>query len=122
NEHYRQAFQERVESGGIGECIVSGKFGPIAPTHEKIKGTSSLGGQPAGVSMMSFDKPAFRSYGWEQNANSPVSPERAMAYVLALNNLLRSDKGHRRDIAGVGFVYWTREPEEFDPMAIMDQA
>jgi CRISPR-associated protein Csd1 len=121
NEHYRKAFEQRMDAGGIGECIVSGRLGPIAPTHEKIKGLSSLGGQPAGVSLMSFDKPAFRSYGWEQNANSPVSPDRAMAYVLALNDLLRSEK-HRRDIAGTGFIYWTRKRVQFDPMEIVEQA
>jgi CRISPR-associated protein Csd1 len=54
NEHYRKAFQERVESGGTGECIVSGRIGPIAPTHEKIKGTSGLGG-PAHVNV--FETP-----------------------------------------------------------------
>jgi len=122
NDHYRRAFGERVAAGGTGECMISGRVGPIAPTHEKIKGTSSLGGQAAGVSLMSFDKPAFRSYGWEQNLNSPVSPDRAMAYVLALNDLLRIDKGHRRDIAGTGFIYWTRKPEQFDPMSIAEQA
>jgi CRISPR-associated protein Csd1 len=81
-----------------------------------------LGGQAAGVSLMSFDKEAFRSYGWEQNANSPVAPDRAMAYVLALNHLLRRDNGHRRDVAGGAFVFWTREPSEIDPMSILDQA
>jgi CRISPR-associated protein Csd1 len=104
-----------------GECLISGRLGPLAPTHEKIKGLSSLGGQAAGVSLMSFDKEAFRSYGWEQNANSPVAPGRAMAYVLALNDLLRRDRGHRRDIAGVGFVFWTKEKTDFDPMLTVDQ-
>jgi len=121
NEHYRKAFQHRVEAGGIGECIISGIVGPIAPTHEKIKGMSSLGGQPAGVSLMSFDKPAFRSYGWEQNANSPVSPGRSMAYVMALNDLLRSDKGRRRDVAGTGFIYWTRKRTDFNLMRLLEQ-
>ena len=120
-EHYKQAFSERVESGGMGECLISGMFGPIAPTHEKIKGVSSLGGQSSGVSLMSFDKEAFRSYGWEQNQNSPVSPGRAMAYVLALNHLLRSDKGHRRDVAGVGFIFWLKNPENFDPFLLLDK-
>lgn len=121
-EHYRKAFQERVaDKGGFGECLISGTFGPIAPTHEKIKGISSLGGQAAGVSLMSFDKEAFRSYGWKQNENSPVSPESAMAYVLALNDLLRAGKGHRRDIAGVGFIYWLKNPAEFDLFETLDQ-
>jgi CRISPR-associated protein Csd1 len=121
NNHYRRAFQTRVDAGGVGECLISGRVGPIAPTHEKVKGTSSLGGQASGVSLMSFDKQAFRSYGWEQNANSPVAPDRAMAYVLALNDLLRTDNGKRRDIAGTGYIYWTKKPERVDLIAILDQ-
>lgn len=120
-EHYNQAFSERVESGGTGECLISGVFGPIAPTHEKIKGVSSLGGQASGVSLMSFDKEAFRSYGWEQNQNSPVSPGRAMAYVLALNHLLRSGNGHRTDKAGVAFIFWLKNPEDFDLSSLLDK-
>ncbi len=121
-DHYAGKYSERVDAGGTGECLISGKIGPIAPTHEKIKGTASLGGQASGVSLMSFDKEAFRSYGWEQNQNGPVSPDRAMAYVLALNDLLKVDRGRRKDIAGIGFVYWLRRPEEFDPFKILEQA
>ncbi|MBV9295259.1 MAG: type I-C CRISPR-associated protein Cas8c/Csd1 [Acidobacteriaceae bacterium] len=119
--HYREAAGEQVAKRGDAECLISGRVGPIARTHEKIKGLKKLGGQSAGVSLMSFDKDAFCSYGWEQNANSPVSPDRAMAYVLALNDLLRIDKGHRRDIAGVGFIFWTKERSDFDPMSNVDQ-
>jgi len=119
--HYDSASGMRIAKAGSGQCLISGRIGPIAPTHEKIKGLG-LGGQAAGVSLMSFDKEAFQSYGWEQNANSPVAPNRALAYVLALNYLLRRDNGHRRDVAGVAFVFWTREASEFDPMATIDQA
>jgi len=119
--HYAAASGSRTAKSGPGQCLISGRIGPIAPTHEKIKGLG-LGGQAAGVSLMSFDKEAFQSYGWEQNANSPVAPDRAMAYVLALNHLLRRDNGHRRDVAGVAFVFWTREASGFDPMAVVDQA
>jgi CRISPR-associated protein Csd1 len=118
--HYRTSSSGRIAKGGDVECLISGRIGPIAPTHEKIKGLASLGGQSSGVSLMSFDKEAFRSYGWEQNANSPVSPDRAMAYVLALNDLLRRDRGQRRDISGVGFLFWTKKQEEFDPMSTLD--
>ncbi len=58
---------------GVAECLISGRTGPVAPTHEKIKGLANLGGQSTGVSLMSFDKEAFRSYGWDQCDNSPVS-------------------------------------------------
>lgn len=119
--HYQAAFAERME-GSEGECMISGKFGPIAPTHEKIKGVSSLGGQAAGVALMSFDKEAFRSYGWEQNRNSPVSPDRALAYVLAFNDLLKQDKGRRKDIAGIGFLYWLKNSSDLDALDLMDRA
>ena len=119
--HYVKAAGGRVAQGGAAECLISGRVGPIARTHDKIKGLSSLGGQAAGVSLMSFDKESFRSYGWEQNANSPVAPDRAMAYILALNDLLRPGSRHRRDFAGVGFIFWTKERTDFDPMSNLDQ-
>lgn len=106
--HYAAAFGERSQKGGEGMCLISGLVGPVAATHDKIKGLGNVGGQAAGVSLMSFDKPAFRSYGWEQNANSPVFPSRAAAYVLALNDLLKSGSVQRRDHAGVAFVFWTK--------------
>ena len=119
--HYRTEFDGRME-GIDGECMISGKFGPIAPTHEKIKGVSSLGGQAAGVALMSFDKEAFRSYGWEQNRNSPVSPDRALAYVLALNDLLKVDNTRRRDRGGIGFLYWLRNPADIYVLDVLEVA
>lgn len=121
-EHYQKANAARNEKGGEGMCLISGKTGPIAPTHEKIKGMASLGGQSAGVALMSFDKDAFCSYGWERNANSPVSPERAAAYVLALNDLLKQGKASRIDRCGVGFLFWTKEPVEKTPVSILEDA
>jgi CRISPR-associated protein Csd1 len=117
----RSKAANRVVEGKEAECLISGNIGPIARTHDKIKGLAGLGGQAAGVSLMSFDKEAFRSYRWDQNENSPVSPDRATAYVAALNDLLRFEKGHRKDIAGVGFIFWTKERTEFNPMAEIDQ-
>ena len=110
-DHFSKAFAVRNDKGGLGMCLISGRYGPIAPTHEMIKGLSSLGGQPSGVALMSFDKAAFRSYGWEKNANSPVSPGRAQAYVLALNDLIRSGSNPSRvDQNGVGYLFWTKLP------------
>jgi CRISPR-associated protein Csd1 len=128
--HYERERAEDIGSN-VGECLVSGVTGPIAPTHQPIKGLANLGGQPSGVALMSFGKPAFRSYGWEQNANSPVSDNRALAYVLALNDLLRQSgsasrvpgsegKKRRNDKAGIGFVFWTREPSHHDIFNALD--
>lgn len=131
--HYKSAFQQRVEKGGEGVCLVDGEAGPIAPTNDKIKGASSLGGQASGVSLMSFDKAAFRSYGWEQNANSPVCPEHAAAYVLALNDLMRpgahrhglsSDRVVRTrfDAGSAAFLFWTRTPSDDDVARLFQEA
>jgi CRISPR-associated protein Csd1 len=119
-QHYQIEYSKRLGEN-VGECMISGKFGPIAPTHEKIKGVSSLGGR-AEVGLMSFDKPAFCSYGWDKNQNSPVSPDRALAYVLAFNDLLKQDRGRRKDIAGIGFLYWLKNPADLNVIDVMDVA
>jgi CRISPR-associated protein Csd1 len=120
--HFEQRSETRNASGGTAMCMISGKIGPVAPTHEKVKGAASLGGQAAGVLLMSFDKESFRSYGWDKNENSPVSPERARAYVLALNDLMGGFQKSRIDHGGVGFLYWTREPGADDPISILENA
>lgn len=130
---YNLLRKESNETAGEGFCLISGKFGQISRTHDKIKGAARLGGQPAGVSLMSFDKDAFKSYGWDQNQNSPVNPDRAMAYVLALNDLLIPGlhrQGYSRDmlirtrtdIAGVGFLYWTKELCDEDIFALAENS
>ena len=58
HEWWRKAYEAdaiRRLSTEVAECLISGVIGPIPPTHLKIKHTSSIGGQPAGVSLMSFD-------------------------------------------------------------------
>jgi CRISPR-associated protein Csd1 len=119
--HYEAASEERASSE-TAECLISGVVGPIPPTHPKIKHTAALGGQPAGVSLMSFDKGAFRSYGWEQNANSPVSADRAMAYVLALNALLKPGSANRKDFGDVAFLFWLRKHSPLNPAELLDEA
>jgi CRISPR-associated protein Csd1 len=120
--HYDAATQERA-STETAECLISGIVGPIPSTHPKIKHTAALGGQPSGVSLMSFDKGAFRSYGWEQNANSPVSADRAMAYVLALNALLKPGSPNRRDFGDVAFLFWLRKDSPLlNPAEMLEEA
>lgn len=120
--HYNKSAGARTADGPQRECMISGRLGPVEPTHPKIKHAASIGGQPSGVSLMSFDKDAFRSYGWDQCANSPVSTDRAMAYVLALNHLLTPGGAHRRDFDGVAFIFWTRDQEQFDLFSLLTQA
>ncbi|WP_027184228.1 type I-C CRISPR-associated protein Cas8c/Csd1 [Desulfovibrio inopinatus] len=129
--YYDEAFTKRHEEGGTGMCLVTGDVTSLATTHEKIKGTSSLGGQSAGVSLMAFDKAAFQSYGWKQNANSPVGIQTASAYVTGINDLLRPGKHcrgrsegrmlpTRSDYEGMAFLYWTKAPEDMSMFGMVD--
>jgi len=45
-----------------------------------------------------------------------------MIYVLAFNDLLKQDKGRRKDIAGIGFLYWLRNQSDLDALDLMDRA
>lgn len=121
-EHYYRQLRLRNKAGGTGMCLISGQWGPIAPTHDKIKGATSLGGQGSGVLLMSANKPAFKSYGWEDTANSPVSPDRAQAYVMALNHLMGARGTHRVDHGDTAFLFWLRKPSEWNPMTLLDEA
>lgn len=86
-----------------GQCLVTGSSAPIAATHPLIKGVKDA--QPTGAALVSFNAPAFCSYGHEQNFNAPVSERAAFAYTAALNALL-ADRSHCRVIGDTTIVCW----------------
>ena len=85
-------------------CLVTGAKAPIARLHAKIKGVA--GAQSSGASVVSFNLPAFASYGMQQGANAPVSERAAFAYSSALNVLLSPDSRRRIRIADATTVFW----------------
>ena len=93
-----------LEQGAKGLCLVTGGRAAIARLHPSVKGVA--GAQPAGASMVSFDKDAFKSFGKEQGANAPVSERAAFAYTAALNTLLERDSGRRIRIGDATTVFW----------------
>jgi len=86
-----------------GQCLVTGIPAPIAAIHPMIKGIK--GAQSTGAALVSFNAPAFCSYGHEQNFNAPVSERAAFAYTTALNTLL-ADHNHCRVIGDTTIVCW----------------
>lgn len=98
------ASDEAVEM----RCLVTGEEAPIARLHPKIKGV--VGAQSSGASLVSFNAPAFESYGREdaQGLNAPVSEYAAFAYATALNYLL-SDPMHHVRIGDTTVVFWATE-------------
>lgn len=90
-----------------GQCLITGEENQkIALLHPKIKGV--LGAQTAGANLVSFNAPAFCSYGGdgEQGKNAPVSERAALAYGSALNALL-ADRSHSQIIGDTTIVYWS---------------
>ncbi len=94
-----------------GQCLVTGKADqPIAILHPVIKGVQ--GAQSSGASLVSFNAPAFESYGRDksQGLNAPVSEYAAFAYGTALNYLL-ADREHREQIGDMAVVFWAETAE-----------
>lgn len=102
----RRAGKNNEEYEGI--CLVTGMRGAIARTHPAVKGVT--GAQSSGASLVSFNCPAFESYGKEQSFNAPVSTQAADRYVCALNFLLNREHRQTVRIADTSMVFWADAP------------
>jgi len=98
-------------------CLLTGELIEPCATHPKI-GLTDVGGQSTGSVLISFDKPAFASYGLEQSANAAVSEQSAYAYCGALDQLIE-ETGKR--LAGAKVVHWFKEhiDPENDPLEFL---
>ena len=104
----RQAWEEHyhAEKGGPqGICLVTGERGPVENVHPAIKNVA--GAQSSGAALVSFNAPAFCSYGKEQNLNAPTGRFAAFAYTAALNHLL-ADREHVFRIGDTTVVCWAK--------------
>ncbi len=116
NGHYAQeteeltklwaSYRERKTDGPTGICLVTGQKTEIARIHGNIKGVP--GAQSSGASLVSFNAPAFESYGKEQSFNAPVGTYAVYAYMTALNHLL-ADKEHVTAVGDTMVVYWSED-------------
>lgn len=104
------AYLSRLEAaeedeGSIeGNCLVTGKWEPIARLHEpKIKNVR--GAQAAGALLVSFNDAAYESFGKSQSYNAPVGTTGVFKYANSLNFLL--NRRDRRIILGdATVVFW----------------
>jgi len=95
--------------GGTGTCLVTGAQGPIARLHPPVKGVR--GANTSGANIVSFNLPAFESYGREQGNNAPVGEAAAFAYTTALNSLLASGSRQRALVADATVAFWGERRE-----------
>ena len=103
----REAWQSYRESSNPDavrmQCLVTGREDEITATHPAIKGVRDT--QSSGAALVSFNAPAFCSYGREQNFNAPVGKYAAFAYTAALNHLL-ADRNNVQLIGDTTVVCW----------------
>jgi CRISPR-associated protein Csd1 len=89
-------------------CLITGEKGPVESVHPAIKGVQ--GAQSSGAALISFNAPAFCSYGKTQNYNAPTSKYAAFSYTAALNYLL-ADRDHVTRIGDTTVVAWVQGGE-----------
>lgn len=101
-------YNDRSADSDMGQCLITGKYAPIERTHPNISGVS--GAQSSGAALVSFNAPAFCSYGHEQGDNAPVSKYAAFAYTTALNRLL-ADRSHCKHVGDTTILCWAENAE-----------
>lgn len=109
NERIRDIWQTYYASsdGDKRACLVTGRLDTTALLHPSIKGIA--GAQSSGASLVSFNAPAFCSYGHEQGMNAPTSEYAAFAYGAALNYLIASQ---RTRVGDTTVLFWAETAEE----------
>lgn len=98
-DHYDGAEGERIR------CLVTGEEDALESVHPAIKGV--IGAQSSGAAIVSFNAPAFSSFGKLQGANAPVGKKAAFAYTAALNRLL-ADRENVAHIGDATVVCWAK--------------
>lgn len=99
----KQMFSTETEDEEIGTCLVTGEKTKISRIHRAIKGVP--GAQSSGAALVSFNAPAFESYGKEQSYNAPVGKYAEFAYTTALNYLLAQRK-YTFQLGDTIVIYW----------------
>lgn len=113
--YWREMYQKENEATTTkakrGICLITGHSDvSIAATHTpKIKGVPKT--HPSGAAIVSFNKPAFTSYGFDKSHNAPVSITAVAAYCNALKFLL-SQEDHNLRIGQTSVCFWARETKE----------
>lgn len=105
---WQSYYNDRSADSDIGQCLITGKYAPIERTHPNISGVP--GAQSSGAALVSFNAPAFCSYGHEQGDNAPVSKYAAFAYTTALNRLL-ADRSHCKHVGDTTILCWAENAE-----------
>ena len=102
-------YREQDDGERKGLCLVTGRKTEISRIHKVIKGVP--GAQSSGAALVSFNAPAFESYGKEQSYNAPVGKYAEFAYTTALNYLL-TQRDYTFSLGDAMVVYWAESGKE----------
>jgi CRISPR-associated protein Csd1 len=128
----RIRYLDRIE-GNKEFCLVAGREDVAAnlqPAIKGVRGTNTTGGN-----VVSFNLPAFSSFGKEQGANAPMGEKASFAYTTALNHLLGKDSSQKIQVGDTTTVFWSgkknhmeddfsvwfEEPPKDDPDKLTDK-
>lgn len=81
-----QKYLSKEDDEQHGRCMVTGKEDRIAVLHPLVKGIKNA--QSSGASLVSYNAPAFCSFGKEQGKNASIGEYAANAYGEALKHLI----------------------------------
>lgn len=100
-----EQYRSTSEDLEIRRCLVTGEMSKIARLHPTIRGIK--GGQSMGNTLISFNDPAYESFGniKAQGLNAPVSEYAAFAYGTVLNYML-ADTSHRMTLGDSTIIFW----------------
>lgn len=109
-----QAIQgsTRADDSPIQPCLILGNPDHTSVLHAAIKGVR--GAQSTGANIVSFNLPAFNSFGKEQGHNAPVGKKAEFAYTTALNHLLRRDSSQKIQVGDATTVFWAERQHPFE--------
>jgi CRISPR-associated protein Csd1 len=135
--HYDREQQSHVSNKKCSICGMT-KFPVVDEPHGMIKKVPR--GQSSGTVLVSYNEPAFESYGLIGNENCSICTDCARNYVDGLNDLLNSGyektitdkKGkqrkiwkykNRRDFRSndTAVIYWTREDSAIDGIDLLEE-
>ena len=118
-QEYWRSLRQPADDAPRTRCLVTGEIAPVAEKHTILKKVP--GAVSSGVPLVSFNSPAFESYGWSSNENAPISRGAAESYATALQRLIDpsfervGEKLPRRGVhlaSDTIVCFWTEENHE----------
>lgn len=113
-ENIKNAIQNLNVSNNLqkGRCLITGREDTIEVLHTAIKGV--WGGKSSGGNIVSFNSPAYCSYGKEQGENAPCGSKAVSSYTKALNHLLGKGSTQRMQVGDASTVFWSEKENNFE--------